>query len=67
MGDMLNDDKRKLDTNNITICNDWNEHGKRYWYICVGDEPYIDPDGNGFRFDSFDKAVEFALNNIVDE
>jgi len=57
--------KQLQDKYGITILNDWNEHGDRYWYIDICGHVHLDPDGNNVRFDSYDSALDYCVENLA--
>ena len=57
--------KQLQDKYGITILNDWDEHGKRYWYVDICCHVHSDPDGNSIRFDSYDSALDYCVENLV--
>ena len=57
--------KQLQDKHGITILNDWDEHGDRYWYIDIYGNVHLNPDGNNVRFDSYDSALDYCVENLV--
>jgi hypothetical protein len=49
----------------ITVLNDWNEHGDRYWYLDIKGHVHTDLDGNNIRFESYDDALDYCIENLV--
>lgn len=50
----------------ITVLNDWDEHGDRYWYLDIQGHVHTDPDGNSIRFESYDDALTYCIEDLVD-
>lgn len=49
----------------ITVLNDWDEHGDRYWYLDIKGHVHTTPDGDSIRFDSYDSALDYCVENLL--
>jgi hypothetical protein len=50
----------------ITILNDWDAHNNRYWYIDVKGQVHVTVDGDPIRFQDFDSALQYCIEDLVD-